>query len=230
MVAASAEVLEEFVDLNRLVSLSAPPSKSPSSSSTAFRLQPLGQRIAIGMDDAFCFVYPHLLRDWQAQGAEILPFSPLADESARMDSDAAYWPGGYPELHGGETGMPRQISTLVCKAAKARNALIYGECGGYMVLGETLTDKPAQVHRMSGLLPISTDISRPRRTLGYRRLRHRARFPGPPTSWATSSTTPPAARQTRSSPPPTPSAPQLPPMGAVAGRVMGSYAHVIDVA
>src|SRR5690606_25451296 len=65
------------------------------------------------------------------------------------------------------------------RRAAARNALIYGECGGYMVLGESLTDASGATHRMAGLLPVSTDISRPRRTLGYRRLSHGSPLPWP---------------------------------------------------
>jgi cobyrinic acid a,c-diamide synthase len=229
VVAASAEVLEEFVDLNRLIALSAPPSKYPLSSSTAFRLQPLGQRIAIGMDDAFCFAYPHLLRDWQAQGAEIAPFSPLANEPARMDSDAVYLPGGYPELHGTKLADATAFHASL-HAAQARDALIYGECGGYMVLGETLTDKAGTVHRMSGLLPIATDISRPKRTLGYRRLRHDSPLPWPADlmghefHYSSGGTAKPLFTATDAL------GTALPPMGAVSGRVMGSYAHVIDAA
>ncbi len=56
------------------------------------------------------------------------------------------------------------------RAAQARGALIYGECGGYMALGEALIDRAGITYRMAGLLPVKTDISRPRRTLGYRRL------------------------------------------------------------
>ncbi len=45
-------------------------------------LPPPGQRIALASDRAFSFVYPHLLAAWRHAGAEILPFSPLADEAA----------------------------------------------------------------------------------------------------------------------------------------------------
>ena len=38
--------------------------------------------------------------------------------------------------------------------AAARGALIYGECGGFMVLGETLTDREGRGHEMAGLLPV----------------------------------------------------------------------------
>ena len=227
VVNSAASALEEFVDLNRLVSVSSP--VEARTGTHVRNISPLGQRIAIAMDDAFCFIYPHLLSDWRAQGAEITPFSPLADESARMDSDAVFLPGGYPELHGQTLASAYRFQDSL-RAAAARNALIYGECGGYMVLGETLTDKAGAVHRMAGLLPISTDISRPKRTLGYRRLSHHSPLPWPQDlmghefHYSTGGTANALFSSTDALGNP------LPPMGAIAGRVMGSYAHVIDVA
>ena len=163
IVAAAAAAMEEFVDLNRLLALSSEIASPKAISSPS--LTPLGQRIAIARDDAFSFLYPHILRGWREQGAELSFFSPLANEHPAMDSDAVYVPGGYPELHGSAIASATDFHTGM-QAARDRYALIYGECGGYMALGETLTDKAGTTHRMTGLLPISTGISRPRRTLG----------------------------------------------------------------
>jgi cobyrinic acid a,c-diamide synthase len=226
VVEAAADVLERFADLGLLAALS---SKVTISSPPLGRISPLGQRIAVAMDEAFCFIYPHLLADWRAQGAEVLPFSPLADGYARTDSDAVFLPGGYPELHGKELAAATRFHDGL-RAAAARNALIYGECGGYMVLGETLTDASGTTHRMAGLLPVSTDISRPKRTLGYRRLHHTGALPWPRDllghefHYSSGEGATPLFEATDALGTP------LPPMGAVVGRVMGSYAHVIDVA
>ncbi len=226
VVEAAADVLEQFVNVTFLAALGAEIARH---SQRFVRISPLGQRIAVAMDDAFCFIYPHLLADWRAQGAEITPFSPLANESARMDSDAVFLPGGYPELHGRALASAARFRDSL-RAAAARNALIYGECGGYMVLGKTLTDASGMTHRMAGLLPVSTDISRPKRTLGYRRLGHRSPLPWPPDlmghefHYSTGSATPPLFTATDAL------GTALPPLGALVGRVMGSYAHIIDVA
>ena len=97
-----------------------------------------------------------------------------------------------------------------------------------MVLGETMTDKSGETHRMTGLLPITTDISRPKRSLGYRRLAHQSPLPWPAHlmghefHYSTGGAANPLFSATDAL------GTALPPMGAVAGNVMGSYAHVID--
>ncbi len=132
-------------------------------------LAPLGQRIAVARDVAFAFAYPHLVQDWRDEGAEILFFSPLADEGPSADADAVYLPGGYPELYAGKIAAAEKFRADMQTAVK-RDALIYGECGGYMVLGESLIDAEGQPHRMLALLPVSTSFERRKLHLGYRRL------------------------------------------------------------
>lgn len=227
VVAAAAEAIGEYLDLNRLLALSAPLLPEPG---TSTRLPPLGQRIAIARDDAFAFFYPHWLSDWREQGAALSFFSPLADEPPPADADAVLLPGGYPELHAGRlSGADAFIAGL--HAARDRGALIYGECGGFMVLGETLTDKEGVTWPMAGLLPVATRIDRPRRILGYRRLSHASPLPWPARlaghefhySSGTATGTPLFAAADALGE-------ALPAMGAVVGRVMGSWAHVIDAA
>lgn len=226
VVAAAATAIEDFVDLNRLVALSRP---LPRPTRRSGGLAPLGQRIAVARDEAFAFVYEHLLRDWRARGAEVSFFSPLGDEPAKTDSDAVFLPGGYPELHGARLAHAALFHHSLV-AARDRGALLYGECGGYMVLGEVLRDKLGTPHRMAGLLPIVTDISRPRRTLGYRRLRQSGALPWPTNllghefHYSDGGSGEPLFEATDAL------GTQLPPMGSVVGRVMGSYAHVIDAA
>src|SRR5690606_23421662 len=115
---------------------------------------------------------------WHAAGARLSFFSPLADEAPAVDADAVFLPGGYPELHGGTLAAAGRFKAGLAAAAQ-RGALIYGECGGFMVLGETLTDRDGVTHAMAGLLPTATRIDRPRRVLGYRRLTHDAPLPWP---------------------------------------------------
>ncbi|MEM0924319.1 MAG: cobyrinate a,c-diamide synthase, partial [Pseudomonadota bacterium] len=133
------------------------------------RLPPLGQRIAVARDAAFGFAYAHMLADWRAAGAEILPFSPLADQPPDESADAVFLPGGYPELHAGEVARAEGFRAGMARAL-SREAVIYGECGGYMVLGQGLMDENGTRHGMLGLLDLETSFAERRRHLGYRRL------------------------------------------------------------
>ncbi|MHA1564312.1 MAG: cobyrinate a,c-diamide synthase [Alphaproteobacteria bacterium] len=130
-------------------------------------LPPLGQRIAVARDEAFAFCYESVLDGWRDCGAEISFFSPLADEAPGHDRDAVYLPGGYPELHGGRLAGNQGFLTGLREMA-ARGAAVWGECGGYMVLGEGFVDGDGVAHEMAGLLPVKTSFAKPRLHLGYR--------------------------------------------------------------
>jgi cobyrinic acid a,c-diamide synthase len=129
-------------------------------------LSPPGQKIAIARDAAFSFIYPHLLADWRRQGAECVFFSPLADEPPPSDCDAAWLPGGYPELHAGPIAANGRFLAGLRRFAEEKP--VHGECGGYMVLGETLTDAEGKSHAMAGLLSVRTSFAQRKMTLGYR--------------------------------------------------------------
>jgi cobyrinic acid a,c-diamide synthase len=165
----AAAIVAERTDLDRLIRLARPfglglygPAARP--------LRPLGQRIALASDVAFAFAYPATVEGWRLAGAEILPFSPLADEPPDATADAVYLPGGYPELHAGRLAANRGFLAGL-RAAAAGGAFVYGECGGYMTLGRTLVDRAGEPHTMAGLLPLATSFAEPRLQLGYRRLR-----------------------------------------------------------
>lgn len=147
------------------------------SSETVAKIPPLGQRIAVAKDLAFSFIYPHLIEGWKEQGAEISFFSPLSDEGPNDDCDAVFLPGGYPELHADALSQADNFRILLQKTAK-RGGKIYGECGGYMTLGEGLVDADGVRHKMLGLLPIETSFLERKRNLGYRRLRVMSDFLG----------------------------------------------------
>jgi cobyrinic acid a,c-diamide synthase len=133
-------------------------------------LRPPGQRIALGCDDAFSFMYPHIVQLWRQAGAEIVGFSPLANEPPDGSADAIWLPGGYPELHAGRlAAADRFLSGL--RAAAARGTLVHGECGGYMVLGSGIVDATGTRHAMAGLLSLETSFAARRLNLGYRRAR-----------------------------------------------------------
>lgn len=166
MIDEAAAKIGTAVDLDRLAALARPSHLSAPTDGKG-PLPPLGQRTAIACDDAFAFAYPAMLAGWHADGAEIMPFSPLADEAPDTHADAVFLPGGYPELHAGRLASNTRFLDGL-RAAAARGALIYGECGGYMTLGHALTDADGRAHAMAGLLPVATSFASRRLSLGYR--------------------------------------------------------------
>ncbi len=163
----AAAIVAEAIDLAALQALARPARLAGPEIDLSPPLPPLGQRIAVAQDRAFGFVYPSLLEAWRDAGAEILAFSPLAGQAPAGDADAVYLPGGYPELHAGELAAAALFLDGL-RAAAARSAAIFGECGGYMVLGESLTDADGVTHAMAGLLPVETSFAERRLHLGYR--------------------------------------------------------------
>ncbi|TVR97750.1 MAG: cobyrinate a,c-diamide synthase [Rhodospirillales bacterium] len=231
----AARLVADHVDVSALMALGADPlSPSAGGGQPAARpIRPLGQRIAVADDIAFAFRYPLVIDGWRAAGAEISPFSPLADQPPDAAADAVYLPGGYPELHAGRLAANRTFLEGVRQAA-ARGATVFGECGGYMVLGRGLVDGEGHRHAMLDLLDLETSFADRHLHLGYRRAVlpaetvlgpvgtgyrghefHYARTlregPGQPLFHCSG-----AAGQ------------DLGPTGLVQGSVLGSFVHLID--
>lgn len=137
---------------------------------------PPAQRIALAQDAAFSFIYPHLLEGWRRAGAEVLPFSPLADQAPDPSADLVWLPGGYPELHAGQLAAAERFRAGL--RAHAETKPVHGECGGYMALGEALIDKAGVRHQMAGLLGLVTSYEKRKFHLGYRRAVLSAPMPG----------------------------------------------------
>ena len=221
-IADAANLVEAHVDLDSVLGLS-------SEIKTKDHRMPRASKKIIALADelAFGFTYPHLVQEWTASGHTIKRFSPLADDAV-PDANEVYLPGGYPELHAA------RLSGNTCFLDSLRNAAqnidVYGECGGYMVLGKTLVDANGVAHQMAGLLDLDTSFASPERHLGYRVVRETAepkdlfsahefhyaktlRAEGSPLFdvWDAAGNA-------------------LPPMGLRQGRVKGSFAHIIDKA
>lgn len=163
---AAADLVDAHIDLDAVLT-AARPARIGLPSSSSRLLPPLGQRIAVATDIAFAFTYPAQLAAWQQAGAEVLPFSPLANQAPDAAADAVYLPGGYPELHAGVLAAAGRFLGGLRDAA-ARGAVIYGECGGYMTLGRALIDANGIPHALAGLLPLVTSFEKRRLHLGYR--------------------------------------------------------------
>ena len=191
---------------------------------SAPRLTPPGQRISVARDVAFGFIYPNFIEGWRQAGAEIGFFSPLNDEPPDAAADFLFLPGGYPELHAAQLAANARFLDGV----RGFQGQVYGECGGYMVLGDGLTDADGTRHAMAGLLPLETSFQKRKLHLGYRQLTslggpfakhlrgHEFHY-----STASAETAEPLFEARNAS------GEKLGTMGQRRGRIMGSYAHVI---
>ena len=172
LIAEAAALIADRIDLDALL-VAATSTQTPA---TQTHIRPPGQRIALARDAAFSFIYPHLLNGWRAAGAEVLPFSPLADQGPDTSADTCWLPGGYPELHAGALASASNFRNTL--KAFAETCPVHGECGGYMAMGAGLIDKDGTRFEMAGLLGLVTSYASRKMHLGYRLATLAAPMPG----------------------------------------------------
>ena len=163
--------IEETIDVDRIVELArtcAPPSLS-ADSPQVYPTEPKPKQavIAVAQDRAFNFYYQDSLDLLEAWGADIVPFSPLEDEALPHGVGGVYLGGGFPEMFAAELSANRPMLVSMRQAA-GMGVPIYGECGGLMYLGRSLTGFDEVAYPMAGLIPASSAMSQSRLSLGYR--------------------------------------------------------------
>ena len=144
-----ADAVEEHIDWPRLLALCEKESPVlPVQPETP----PARVRIAVAQDEAFCFTYAETLEAFRDAGAEVVFFSPLRDTALPENIGGLYLPGGYPELHARElsenTSLLREIKQKIESGLPTA-----AECGGFLYLGQSLTDAEGQSWPMAGVLP-----------------------------------------------------------------------------
>ncbi|WP_331457178.1 cobyrinate a,c-diamide synthase [Desulfosarcina alkanivorans] len=131
--------------------------------------KPAGVRIGVARDAAFCFYYPDNLELLAAAGAQLVYFSPLADNRLPEGLDGLYFGGGYPELHASDLADNRPLRQEIRQLSR-KNMPIYGECGGFMYLCREMGDTHGDVFPMTGCLPFGTRMLDRLKALGYREI------------------------------------------------------------
>lgn len=144
-----ADAAEEHIDWPRLLALCE---KEPPALPVQPETPPARVRIAVARDEAFCFTYAETLEAFRDAGAEVVFFSPLRDTALPENIGGLYLPGGYPELHArelsGNTSLLREIKQKIESGLPTA-----AECGGFLYLGQSLTDAEGQSWPMAGVLP-----------------------------------------------------------------------------
>ena len=144
-----ADAAEEHIDWPRLLALCE---KEPPALPVPPETPPARVRIAVAQDEAFCFTYAETLEAFRDAGAEVVFFSPLRDTALPENIGGLYLPGGYPELHAKE--LSKNTSLLREIKQKIESGLpTAAECGGFLYLGQSLTDTEGQSWPMAGVLP-----------------------------------------------------------------------------
>ena len=159
-----------------------PPDATPASrffpaSYSATRRSKHPLRIGLAWDEAFSFCYADLPAVLGELKAEVVTFSPLRDTAPPPGCAGLYFPGGYPELHAARIAANTQMRTALHNKA-AQGMPMYGECGGYMYLMDSLL-LDGQQYAMSGLLPRSCSLGQTKAALGYRAALAHADWPTP---------------------------------------------------
>jgi cobyrinic acid a,c-diamide synthase len=218
-----AEALAPSLDLETLTELTSQPKLKAQENK-----KPPGQRIAVARDVAFEFSYPHHLRSWRLAGASISFFSPVADEAVAKDADFIFLPGGYPELHAGQIAAAQRFKSSI-KGHAANDTPIYGECGGYMTLGDAIIDGDGVSHEMLGLLNLETSFADRKLHLGYRQLSPLGpHFEGPLRGHEFHYASTLSAKGFPLFSAKDADNVQLPNMGLCSGQTFGSFAHIIS--
>ena len=164
----AANLITSNVDLDLLCKLSTQ-SKIMPTPKNSMTIPMLGKHTSVARDNAFSFCYDYVVDAWRAGGVKVTFFSPLAGESPHSRADSIYLPGGYPELYAAKISANQEFKEKM-KTAATNGSVIYGECGGFMVLGGSLIDRDGTSHEMLDLLPIKTSFAKPKLHLGYRQL------------------------------------------------------------
>lgn len=161
------ELVTQRFDLDHLQRIAASAGPLRAAPEAVLEVSAQSATIAVAQDRAFGFYYQDTFDVLRESGADIVPFSPLSDETLPSDARGVYLGGGFPELYADELASNEPMRRALQSHA-ARNLPIYAECGGLMALGRTLTTFEGEPLPMFGLLPLDSRMQRKSLTLGYR--------------------------------------------------------------
>lgn len=133
IVAKLAAQAAKSIDLDALLELAA---QAAPLVYNEVSLEPVGRvRIAVAQDKAFCFYYQDALDLLAELGAELVPFSPMADAHLPKEISGLVLGGGYPELYAAQLAANKTLLQEV-KTAVSSGLPCFAECGGFMYLLE----------------------------------------------------------------------------------------------
>jgi len=169
------ETVSESINFDKLIDIAktAGPVKIPEKSRFESKKENdktrQAPRIGVAVDEAFNFYYPDNMDLIQAQGAEIIPFSPLYDEKI-PDVDALYIGGGTPEIFALELSLNDSMKKSIRDASNA-GMTIFAESAGMNYLTNKMTiktrDAPDISFDMVGIFDCNTVYGSGKRVVTY---------------------------------------------------------------
>jgi cobyrinic acid a,c-diamide synthase len=161
-------LIEKNIDLDALMKIAARAKRTGhQDNNLPFPKNPPFARLAVAMDEAFCFYYKDNLELLESCGIEIVPFSPLKDGGLPEGISGIYLGGGYPEMYARGLSFNDFVKHDIAQAARM-GIPIYAECGGLMYLTRGITDLEGVFYPMAGILPTRARMLESRKALGYR--------------------------------------------------------------
>jgi cobyrinic acid a,c-diamide synthase len=159
------EAVEQFVDVERVVSLAAAQAalcdvcSDTQGESAAVSAASLGAysgiRIGVVHDQSFHFYYPENIEMLREGGAEVLALD-ASRESVLPLVDALYIGGGVPETHAEALSENRSFIESLRDGVEA-GLPVYAECGGAVYLGKGLKWR-GEFYPFAGIFPIVYEL------------------------------------------------------------------------
>ena len=165
--ASVRRIVEECVDADEILRLpEASPERSEKQheSELSWLCVKHNVCVAVARDEAFTFYYPESINTLKHLGAEIIYFSPIHD-AVLPKADGYIFGGGFPEMFASELEANESMRESVRTSASS-GAYILAECGGYMYLCDSLTDRDGKKFSMAGVIDADSCMT-DRPVIGY---------------------------------------------------------------
>ena len=159
-----AEVVEQFIEVDRIISLSETDEALVIPPMVSDNKKYQGLTMAIAQDAAFHFYYQDNLELLKQLGITLVPFSPLTGITL-PSCDLVYLGGGFPEVFATQLAANQSMRQSIMDAHQ-QGIPIYAECGGLMYLGESLL-VDEQTYPMVGVLAGYSQMSKGLKRFGY---------------------------------------------------------------
>nr|WP_321259381.1 cobyrinate a,c-diamide synthase [uncultured Pseudodesulfovibrio sp.] len=163
---ALADMAEELLDIDKIIDIATSVPDFGLDPGPLYLDKSVNKKVRIGyvQDASLWFYYPENLEALEHAGAELVRLSILSDEPW-PDIDGLYLGGGFPEVFAERIADNTTILSHI-KELSESGMPIYAECGGFMVLCDSLEIKGVS-YPMAGVFPVGTAFCPRPQGLGY---------------------------------------------------------------